>query len=61
MSTFPSEAQFIYYGMTKEKWKFLTVEQIQYYLDEPENMDYLSNDFVECFHSYYSWYWSQQL
>ena len=59
MST-PTEAQFIYYGMNKEKWPCLSSEQIQYYLDSPESLDSLADDFIECFHKYFYWYWGEQ-
>jgi hypothetical protein len=57
----PCEATFIYLGMTKEKWPHLTPQTIRQFIDEPRWLDEMENDeFVECFHKYFDWYWRNQ-
>lgn len=58
----PSESEFIYLGMVKEKWTGLSPERIQSMLDNPASMDDNIGweDFIECFYRYYDWYWDNQ-
>ena len=54
----PSEAAFIYMGMTKEKWPHLTVETIRGFIDEPVWLDNEEDQaFLDCFYKYFEWYW----
>jgi len=55
-----SEAQFIYMGLTKEKWPQLSVPLIQGFLDDPCSLDREegNEDFVERFYHYFDWYHS---
>ena len=54
-----TNAQFISWGLTKDKWPYNTVEVIQDYLDDPYKLDsQLENpQFIEAFYRYYDWYW----
>lgn len=54
----PAEAAFIYMGMKKDGWKFLTVETIQGFIDEPVWLDDEEDEaFLSSFYTYYDWYW----
>lgn len=58
----PSEAQFIQMGLTKDKYKWITVEMVQGFLDNPYELDDYTADapeVTECFFKYFDWYWTQ--
>jgi hypothetical protein len=56
-----SEAQFISWGLTKDKWPYNTVEVIQDYLNDPSKLDdELDNlKFLDAFYNYFDWYWRE--
>jgi len=58
MASDVNEETFICLGMTKERWPELTPETIRHLLDNPEELDYDDEGFVECFFFYHGWYWS---
>lgn len=54
----PTEAVFIYLGMTKERWPHLTPETIQGFIDEPKWLDDEEDEtFLDSFYRYFEWYW----
>lgn len=62
MCKMPTQAEFIYYGMTKEKWPEINIPTIQSFLDDPSLLDDNVGweDFLECFYRYYDWYWEER-
>lgn len=54
----PSEAQFIAYGMTKDRWPCVTPELVQDFIDNPNHLDGDLDKYVDSFHYYYFWYWN---
>ena len=61
MSIQPTEAQFICYGMLKDRWPFITVELIQHFIDNPNVLDEEETpNYLDCFFYYYEWFWANQ-
>ena len=52
----PGIAEFIYIGLTKDGWKFLTPQFVQVFLDDPALLDTDDDLFVERFHFYFDWF-----
>lgn len=45
---------YVYLGMSKEGWKFLTPETIQGFMDEPKWLDDEEDQaFIDCFYKYF--------
>lgn len=57
----PTEAQFICYGMLKDKWPEITPQLIQHFLDCPSALDEEDTPgYLDSFYFYYEWYWANQ-
>ena len=53
-----TEAQFIFYGMRKEGWPHMNVDNITEILENPRKLDDYDNEpFTADFFKYYDWYW----
>jgi hypothetical protein len=55
----PTEAEFIYLGLRKDKWPHITVETVQGFLDDPSVLDDDNEAFLDRFFYYFDWYWAE--